>query len=548
VVNAGQDVTVDPGEQVAIRSSGTDYDGWLSYWSWSQVSGTPVEFLPGNLVGLQFRAPATGGHTLVFRLTVRDNERNTAYDEVTVTVRAVPLTPAPNAGPALEVGPDLVVDQGEHVTIVASASDPDGSVVSYVWEQIDGASVALTGADTATLQFDAPARSREQLTFRLEVKDDRGATNAADVTVWVDPGDPVDPIAIPDPGFRQCVQNMGAEYVFQVYSLDCYGGQISSITGIEQFASLTQLALRDIPLTSADLSGLPNLAHLYINDTELASVNLAANTRLREVAIYRNRLTSIDVSALTELEYLDLGDNELTTLDLSSNANLRDLAAPDNQLTSINLPASAPIRWVYVSNNQLTSLVLPEGSGVVIIDASHNRLTTVDVSGAMDLDTLYLQDNQLTSLDLTASRRMRTLEVQQNLLTQILFPEESALEWLIASSNALTTIDLSSLTQLGNLKLADNDLAAVDLSNNSRLGTLDLSDNRLTELDLSGNPELNGLVANRNQLTSIDLSGNNNLQRLELEDNLLTEIDLPVLRRSFAVGAPAGFEVSVDRL
>ncbi|HEU4411075.1 MAG TPA: S8 family serine peptidase [Polyangiaceae bacterium] len=87
--------------------------------------------------------------------------------------------------PLAVAGPDQVVLPDAAVTLDGTAShDADGTIVSYAWAQVAGTPVTLTGADTATPSFTAPAGSGT-LTFQLAVTDDEGktATDSVNVTV-----------------------------------------------------------------------------------------------------------------------------------------------------------------------------------------------------------------------------------------------------------------------------------------------------------------------------------------------------------------------------
>ena len=94
----------------------------------------------------------------------------------------------PNQPPALNAGPHQSVDAGVMVALTGGASDPDGMIVSYLWEQTAGPVVLLAGSGTATAMFTAPDVSMDEtLTFQLTVTDDDGATVSGLVNVTVLP-------------------------------------------------------------------------------------------------------------------------------------------------------------------------------------------------------------------------------------------------------------------------------------------------------------------------------------------------------------------------
>jgi hypothetical protein len=70
------------------------------------------------------------------------------------------------------------------VTLTGVASDSDGSIVSYLWEQVSGMSVILNNASTSQAYFDIPTiLGRTELRFSLTVIDNQGATAIDEVLI-----------------------------------------------------------------------------------------------------------------------------------------------------------------------------------------------------------------------------------------------------------------------------------------------------------------------------------------------------------------------------
>src|SRR6185312_15673041 len=70
------------------------------------------------------------------------------------------------------------------VNITGTASDPDGSISSYLWERVSGASTAIL-SNTATATLTVSALTAGVYTFRLTVTDNKAATASDDVNITV---------------------------------------------------------------------------------------------------------------------------------------------------------------------------------------------------------------------------------------------------------------------------------------------------------------------------------------------------------------------------
>lgn len=178
--DAGPNRTAQTGETVTITGNGSDSDGEIVAWNWQQISGPTVTLLDGDTQTVRFTAPDTDG-VIYLRLTVSDDDGASDSDDVRVTVEA-PV--AENQPPSANAGADREVDQGDNVLVAGSASDPDGIIASWSWQQISGPEVSLSNADSAEVQFTAPATAGD-IRLRLTVSDDDGAADSDDIVITV---------------------------------------------------------------------------------------------------------------------------------------------------------------------------------------------------------------------------------------------------------------------------------------------------------------------------------------------------------------------------
>ncbi|MGH8561318.1 MAG: PKD domain-containing protein, partial [Nevskiales bacterium] len=103
-----------------------------------------------------------------------------------VNAQGCPLGTGNNLAPSADAGADQFVDEAATVSLTGSGTDSDGSIASRAWTQTGGPSVTLSGADTDTPSFTAPAVDDEtNLVFRFTVTDNNGATASDSVGVVV---------------------------------------------------------------------------------------------------------------------------------------------------------------------------------------------------------------------------------------------------------------------------------------------------------------------------------------------------------------------------
>ena len=181
--NAGSDQSVDEETTVTLTGSGTDTDGSIVSYSWTQLSGSMVTIQDAGMATATFLSPTLiTTTTLSFELTVTDDKGATASDTVDVVVNPV------NSPPVANAGGDQAVDEQTTVTLTGSGTDVDGTIDSYSWLQIAGADVVLSDAAIVTPSFTAPQTSSTiTLSFELTVTDNEGATATDQVDITVNP-------------------------------------------------------------------------------------------------------------------------------------------------------------------------------------------------------------------------------------------------------------------------------------------------------------------------------------------------------------------------
>ena len=187
VVNASADFTVTHDTAVQLTVNASDTDGEIIEYQWQQTAGESVSLANANTQSPSFTAPTVALNQnlyLVFSVTVTDDKGAQASDTLTVQVEG-PIQ-IENRLPVVSAGDDQTVSEQSEVTLRASASDSDGTITNYLWQQLQGSSVPLS-ASNAELRFTSPAATEQEqtLVFQVTAIDDRGGQASASVQVSI---------------------------------------------------------------------------------------------------------------------------------------------------------------------------------------------------------------------------------------------------------------------------------------------------------------------------------------------------------------------------
>ena len=179
---------------------------------------------------------------------------------------------------------------------------------------------------------------------------------------------------VPDDNFEQELINLGYDSIIDDYvltsninfldSLNLSALNISDLTGIEDFISLT---------------------HLWCNN---------------------NQLTSLNINNLTDLTWLKCDFNQLTNLDVSNNINLENLYCQFQLLTSLDIANNPSLIELDCRGNQISTLDLSNQTYLTLLDCSYNQLTNIDISSNPNIITFISNSNSLISLDVRNSNNI----------------------------------------------------------------------------------------------------------------------------------------------
>lgn len=133
---------------ISLSANASDSDGEVISYDWQQTAGPDVEFENGSST-ISFTTPNVATLTqLVFSVTVTDSfgEQSTALFTIDVSA---------NSAPSVSITGSQNIQEGAEGVLTATATDSDGSIISYSWVQTSGPITEFTATDNL-INYTAP--------------------------------------------------------------------------------------------------------------------------------------------------------------------------------------------------------------------------------------------------------------------------------------------------------------------------------------------------------------------------------------------------------
>jgi Secretion system C-terminal sorting domain/Bacterial Ig domain len=270
--NAGSPQTITlPTSTVSLTGSGTDPDGTIASYGWTQMSGTTATIVSPSSASTTITGLTTAG-VRVFRLLVIDNQGASAIADVTITVN-----PAANQAPTANAGsPQTITLPTSIVTLTGSGTDPDGTIASYSWAQVSGAAATIASPSLASTTIMGLTTTGIRI-FRLTVTDNQGATGISDVTIIVNNAGNQAPIAnaglpqtiiLPTSTVNLTGSGTDPDGTIASYGWTQISGTAATITSsssaLTTITGLTTAGVRVFRLTVTDNQGASGIANVTI--------------------------------------------------------------------------------------------------------------------------------------------------------------------------------------------------------------------------------------------------------------------------------------------
>lgn len=403
---------------------------------------------------------------LLDAVTMLDNVSNQAIKQQLDSLRPQAPTASPDHG-----------YYNEYITV--SLTVPDGKIYATT----DG----TYPSTTHSAYNSAFALSGGQTTIQALTVGENGLVSPLVILDYTVAG-VIEEITLSDPAIDQAVREiLGVDENHILYSNELWSitkltipGTANSLSDLSHIPFLTTLTINEAQLENLSaIASLSSLDELIITNYDLSAEDLriiASVPGLTRLTMRGCNLSGISaLSDATNLTYLDLGDNTI-----------RDLSA---------LTGMADLAYLDLNHNAVKELDVLSGlKKLKELDLSYNAIdNSLPLSGCISLTALDLTGNSLTTTEgLGNLSTLQTLSLAFNKLTDVsTLAHNTALIELDISNNSVQDITaLHTLNALETFNFSYNQISKLPaFSKDSALVTIKGSQNNLSSVD-----ELEGLL------------------------------------------------------
>jgi hypothetical protein len=423
-----------PANSVLLAGEGSDEDGTIEKYSWTKISGPASGSIENPL------SPATNVSDLSegiyqFELTVTDNAGAVATDTVAITI-----DPPKNIKPVADAGTDqALILPIKNSILYGSGNDQDGTIISYLWQQISGPSqINIENKDSAITKISTFLEGIYQ--FELTVIDNKGDVGNDTINIIVSPAINIAPIA-----------DAGADQTITLPK----NNTLLSGNGIDQDGTIEKYSWAQIAGPAIDSIENPSSSSTNISGLSEGSYLFELSVSDNNGAIGKDTVTVTVLASKNTAPKAEAGANQ-TILLPNQNTILYGSGTDEDGIIE-------KYHWVQISG--------PSGIQIENSDSSYTNvngllqgtyqfeLTVTDDMNSIGKDTVTIQVNSLINIapvaDAGADQEI-TLPVNNILVSGIGSDEDgtiSGYSWkqIAGSQNAVIEDSLSATSKISNL-------------------------------------------------------------------------------------------------
>ncbi|WP_282136694.1 hypothetical protein [Seonamhaeicola maritimus] len=300
------------------------------------------------------------------------------------------------------------------------------------------------------------------------------------------------------------------------------------------YPALELLNLSGIGLANYNLYGplFPNVKSLLLNDNNLDKFNGNNALFVTNLQLNNNQIESLNLSANSDLVQLFTANNLLTDLDLRNGNNV-NMIALSNGNPGVNIEGNL---LTCISVDDPTNITIPYGTwardpGVILSEnckAEPEVVLIPDPNFEQALIDAGFDNNGMNgNILLSEAEAIITLDVSDKSIMNLTGIEAFVnLETLNASNNLIEVPNFLFNTKLTYLDISHNLIDYILWADNDNILYLDVSYNQLTELIIEGTKDVTTLKCNNNLITDLNTEFLPNLELFDISSNLFEAIDV----------------------
>ncbi|MCL1142876.1 PKD domain-containing protein [Shewanella gaetbuli] len=353
-----------------------------------------------------------------------------------------------NQAPTVVVAETNTIVEKNTATLAVSASDSDGSIASYSWEQLSGPTLAISGADTNTISFDAPSVAVDTpISFKVTVADNDGEKASINIESTIERI---------ETDYLLAGQVVGDMFMGKELKASVATDTATTTINEDGSFSLNLLVDDDIPSTklvkiaTQETSGI-NLTLLLPALSALGDTTVAPARSVKAIGINSTSTSVKQLADLFDAESLSVSavSTALYSLILASNEgvepdNMNEIELIESQLNPQDIVLSAAVVKILLESD---SIALPDGVDDIIDLISDDEALDSFVATVAETDPDLIENE----MDAVIADPNLTPPVDSSSIAEVYYQTEPVAPTFLARSGSRYQFDAD-----GTGKLADS--------------------------------------------------------------------------------------------